>query len=112
MVGRLDCESCKAKYKIGPWDSEKLKKEKAKGPKCETCKPLIHADNAMAYGVYGLCSDQWIMGMSGPVGLRLEAIESACRLFRVPADERPETVEKVIYLSRRITKRLSEKKDA
>ncbi len=72
----------------------------------------MHEDNIEAYAVYGLCSDQWIMGMSGPIGLRLEAIESACRLFKVPSDDRPEIVEKVLYMARRITKRLSEKKDA
>jgi len=111
-TNRQDCKSCKAAYRIGPWDSEESKERKAGGPPCDTCRPKVLPGNTVVMRAYGKCDDQLIfVPMGGPVAIRLEAMEAAIRLCRIPEDEADEAFEKLQLLSRKIFELKREKAD-
>ncbi len=53
---RTSCEVCREVYA-------------ETGPPCSDCYPGVHKYNAATVKIYGLCSDQLIVGPSGVVGM-------------------------------------------
>jgi len=103
-INRQDCKSCKAAYRVSPWDTKKSKGIKAGGPPCSTCRPEVMPENMDVMRAYGKCDDQLIfVPMGGPVAIRLEAMETAIRRCRIQdQDEEDEAFDKLQMLSRKI----------
>ena len=80
-----------------------MKRAKAKGPPCDTCFPGIMPDNETAFFISQ-------RAMTGE-GVRIESMEAAMRLYRVPVDERPDAADRVLVIASQFLKRQAEKRE-
>jgi len=65
-------------------------------------------ENEAAYGIYQRCADQLIVGMAGPIAVNLLAVESALNIYGIDEEEKAETADKIIYISRKVLSQRSE----
>ena len=73
--------------------------------KCDTCFPGVHPYNKATYIVYNGCSDQYIVGNNGIIGLNIIAINSILDDYKVVAgSDRISIREEVRYLSNLVLK--------
>ena len=83
-----------------------MKREKAQGPPCSACFPGILTGNADAFSL--------ARKTLTAEGVRMESIEAAMRIYRIPAADRADLADKVLimaghYLAARETARTIEK---
>ena len=107
-ISVADCKTCKETH-------IEYKKEGFNIPlKCSTCFPGVHSYNKATYIVYNGCSDQYIVGNNGIIGLNILAINSILDDHEViNCQDRIEIREEVRYLSNlvnKITRAKAEKK--
>ena len=76
-AGRTSCDVCERVYSEANRDTP-----------CDTCRPELLPGNAPFVTLYSYVSDQWIMGVSGAVGLNMQAIALAMDDFDIDRDER------------------------
>ena len=62
--------------------------DSGKDTPCSSCRPDLLPGNVPFVTLYSYVSDQWIMGMSGAVGLNMQAIALAMDDFNIDHDER------------------------
>lgn len=63
MTDDLDCDQCRATWKIYGED-----------PPCEECEPAILPENALPFRVFCMVCDQHIMGQNGPMALNMQPV--------------------------------------
>lgn len=54
---------------------------------CRSCRPETHPFNEDVLKLYLTCSDQYIMGVNGPIGISDIAIQSAMKAYFTVAKE-------------------------
>jgi len=75
-VGRTSCKDC-----VKVWQAYE------KPTPCETCRPALLEDAQPYLHLYNLCSDQYIVGPGGALGLNFLAVEKIALRAGVPDDE-------------------------
>ena len=100
-AGRLDCEACKEKYKIGPWDNGPLLEAKKKGPPCGECvkgqMPNVEPANEAAFFLFQRTGSE--------DGFTPQNLEANMRIYGIRARDRAETAERVNIMAGRYMKR-------
>lgn len=87
-MGRTSCDECvKANEAID------------KKPPCDKCLPPLLEFNKPYLTLYGFCSDQYIVGPGGAVGLSFLAVDRAMDYFEINQDERVDFWNKVRTLA-------------
>ncbi|HBA83434.1 MAG TPA: hypothetical protein DCZ95_04995 [Verrucomicrobia bacterium] len=101
-AGRLDCEACKEKYKIGQWDNGPTLEAKKKGPPCGTCvkgkMPDVEPANEAALFLF--------QRTGGEDGISPQALEANMRIYGIRARDRAETAERVSVMAGKYMQRM------
>lgn len=80
-------------------------------PPCETCKPSLHPENALAIEVFSRCGDEWIT--AGESGMRIAisgpSIESSMNVTGISKPRDRQTIfDQIKLISRAVAKAMNE----